>query len=481
MLPPNGRPTAPPTSPPPGQPAVNANAEPFPEVKTGSYIIREQPKKFSVRARVLLLGTLIDDVDGQPIAQEVFLQRGVSVVWPLIPETAAHTLVLDEVEGRLKFDGEDIIWGLLTGQTKGVGVAEVLRAKADGGMYQSGVWLSKWSINAVRQFRMLRFEVMIPTVGYRLRFDEAGAGQVPWPTGPWPEVAQATFGEQLFIDLGPQDLTMVERRRDNELPPSVFLPRPYEKEPLRKAIAEWTDGKPKGATPLILAKVLAGKVIERVRNEGDPREYSEDSDSNAVIGALQGYHVQSPNLTLERGAGTELDMAVLLTTLYREAGLPARLVIGADDFDGPGRRSRATTAGIVAWVEWCLYDEAKRTINWIPVYPAGLRRAGNRAPALDRTWPYFGAFREIRDWVPFALHFQPPTAVVSYGWPAFWGIFALPAEPYRARQSIEIDVATGAVRGDSDHPRPGSGSSGPPGSQPGNRVGDQPGNNPPKP
>src|SRR5438270_324469 len=83
----------------------------------------------------------------------------------------------------------------------------------------------------------------------------------------------------------------------------------------------------------------------------------------------------------------------------------ARTVIG---FDVAGREVKFLNKSgkanhIRTWVEFALYDEAKNTINWVPVDVARMRKTTSRPMAIDRTWPYFGTHDELNQVPVIAL------------------------------------------------------------------------------
>jgi hypothetical protein len=133
--------------------------------------------------------------------------------------------------------------------------------------------------------------------------------------------------------------------------------------------------------------------------------------------------------------------------MYRKCGLPARVVIGLDkreeEKEDEGKSKLKSKPR--AWVEFCLFDEAKNTVNWVPVDPVRLRKATPTPPKLETPWKYFGTHDELRGIMPFAFHFHPPTSVRSYGSPGFWGWLVTPGVPATASQGIVLDGFGSAV------------------------------------
>lgn len=170
-------------------------------------------------------------------------------------------------------------------------------------------------------------------------------------------------------------------------------------------------------------------------------------DVTTRTGEFAGVIIQPPAETLRSGRGTAADTAALLAALYRKAGIPARIVIGHDTGGSRNITGRQRSVGLRYWVEFALYDEAANTINWVPVDVVRMRRATSRPPAIERPWRYFGTHDELDEVVPFAFHFHPPTDVVSYGAPAFWGWFVTPTPPVAATQTVRFSATTAPRRG----------------------------------
>jgi hypothetical protein len=124
-------------------------------------------------------------------------------------------------------------------------------------------------------------------------------------------------------------------------------------------------------------------------------------------------------------------------------------VIGYDVGDGDGRfldRGRKANK-LRSWVEFCLYDEARNTINWVPVDIIQLRKRSSRPQAFNRPWEYFGTNNDLEMVVPFAFQFHPPTDVAAYGNPLFWGWFVTPTAPKQAEQALTLSATSVSVRG----------------------------------
>ncbi|TVQ78786.1 MAG: transglutaminase domain-containing protein [Phycisphaeraceae bacterium] len=260
----------------------------------------------------------------------------------------------------------------------------------------------------------LEFEVEIPVTSYETRIDEARAFAVDWPRGEWaPEILQ-NLDSQLFIETGHPDIA--------------------------RLVEAWTNGQPRRARPYMLAKILAGKVVEYYQPSGGTLEGERvgfNTRPDAVL--TSGFRVFGAAEAAREGIGPPLDMANLLTAVYRTAGLPARTVIGLELRRPEEDRADPDRPRIRAWTEFYLYDEQFDRGEWIPVDILQQRAFSNRAPALDRRWQYFGHNEDFDYVVPIAFHWHPPTVVVNSGPPALWGWVTEP-DPPEASQEVRVNA-----------------------------------------
>lgn len=258
----------------------------------------------------------------------------------------------------------------------------------------------------------LEFEVEVPVTSYQTRIDEARAFAVDWPTEQWPPEILQNLDAQLFIETGDPDIARLVER--------------------------WTNGQPRRARPYMLAKILAGRVLEHYQPTGGTLEGERVGFNVATDAVLtSGFRVFGAAPAARDGIGPPLDMANLLTAVYRTAGLPARTVIGLE-LRRPDDRADADRPSIRSWTEFYLYDEQFDRGEWIPVDILQQRAFSNRAPALDQRWQYFGHNEEFDFVVPIAFHWHPPTVVVNSGPPALWGWVTEPDPPV-ASQEVRVN------------------------------------------
>lgn len=380
-------------------------------VEPGPYVTRERPTEWTFRARIEVHGrTWVDSVatpGGRPVnmpRHENFEFDQLTVVFPVLPQTASSVPEEKSTTGVLRVADREV--------TREIRMLEG---------YPAGVRLA--SMTALNgKARQVDFEIETRMTSFRTILDEEAASKVQWPKGPWPGAAASTFQRQIYLDFGPDP--------EN---PGKFVD--YDPKPLADAVARWTGGNdPKSIAPLVLAKFLAGKVMEEVQISGDGLTYTRTSQ-------LEGVKLQSIEETLRLRRGSEFDMVNLLCATYRYVGLPARTVIAyartSRSQDVFRDRSRQK---LRAWVEFGLYDEnysaREATFNWVPVDVVQLRKMTSRAPDLNREWRYFGTVNDLDDATPFAFQFHPPTTVRSYGSPGFWGWMMSPKDAAVDYQSL---------------------------------------------
>jgi hypothetical protein len=332
------------------------------------------------------------------------------------------------------------------------------RAAAGGKGYAGGQQLAKLSFVPESPAKPPTVEVSVEIAcrTHDTIFDEAAAMLVPWPTV-WPDACSSTLLPQLWLQKGPN----LEKGG---------LIEEYDSEVVKNAIAAYLaeDGikDAKSIPPVALAKLLTSKVWRDIQPTGDGlvRE-SAGGDQREIRRTtfISGYSVQAPGVTLTRLKGSPFDIVALLTALMQQAGLPARPVIGIDtvgDEQGYGRDARGKEQ-LRVWLEFGLYDQAKNTLNWVPVDVVRLRQGGQRPGKLDQPWKFFGTHDELRRVVPLAMSFSPPTDVAVYQTASPWGWFVTPKTPEFVSPRIAFQVRSLPKRsGEPLAPADGSGMTG---------------------
>ncbi|QQS09385.1 MAG: transglutaminase domain-containing protein [Phycisphaerales bacterium] len=350
--------------------------------------------------------------------------KSVTMVWPIVPMSGTSMCDPESVTGEVAF--QDRL------QTRDVSIMKSL--------FHSGVKLAHWDVtlNEIANVREVDFNVTIPARAWNTRFDEEHALLVPWPKGAWPTDAALTFGSQAFVDLAPTN----------------GKPDEYNKVVLRKfldaALKNERIDNIKDVSVTLVAKAITKAVWEQIQPSG-----ISTINRRGQTRELSGVFMNGPSHTILTERGTNEDITVLMAALFREAGIPTRTVIGWEFGTSRDRRYGKSSEGLRSWVEYCLYDEAANTVNWIPVDVVSLRGSSSRPMSIDKPWKkYFGSHDELQDVVPFAFQFYPPTDVVSYGSAAFWGWYVQPKFPGTAIQALRFSGGRAPNYGDERDDKP---------------------------
>jgi transglutaminase-like putative cysteine protease len=275
----------------------------------------------------------------------------------------------------------------------------------------AGAWLTRWAVLEPSTMNRVKFEIRTVTECSNTELDWDAAGKVAWPTSGWPLQAAAALQSQLYIDYITD--------------PKTGNPKPFDFEPMKRLIDRVTSGKPKSVPPLTMARQLAAEIVPKFNLNGDPYKRGPDGNKQIV-----GFKPQPVDESMRTMRGNELDLSILLVAMYREAGIPARLVVGLQTEEDDNRKKSSNEDKPRAWLEFCLYDEPKNTVTWVPVDPYRMKRRSSAVPALDKPWPYFGDHNEMRNLVPLATQLLPASVnAVSYGDPTLWGWNISPQPP----------------------------------------------------
>lgn len=331
-----------------------------------------------------------------------------AVVFPMLRDSASHRLDEKNVTSRLTANDR-----LADDQ-----VALIPQ------IYHSGTRLGKWELKGWKG-EELKLDVTLPVTTWRTTFDETAAERIGWPKGEWPPQLKSTFEPMMFIDMG----------MDGE---------PYDPKPVADLLKKYTRGNdPKKLPPVKLAKFLAGEVWKDFQPSGEGMEFDR-------TGLLEGIELQPIAETIKRRRGSDFDVVNVLLALYRQAGLPARLVIGYDvgpKMAGFLERKSDNEEGLRAWVEFALWTEGMREPIWVPVDVLAMRGSSSRPRPLDQPWEYFGTHEELDAVIPLAFQYHPPTSVRAYGTPGLWGWMVLPEPPSQAEQTLRFKVTSTPKRG----------------------------------
>ncbi len=418
-----------------GQPPASLEGKRNPK-----YLEWHNPKYLTLQAKINLRSYQEQYAQpDQPIVFDVWNIQMASIVFPILKSAgnAEAEEPLDPaapptegIESRLTFNDREHAGGLRFIDQFPVGA-------------RYGLWTLGSPNGEMLQGREMQLIVRAPMIVYRTKYHDDAAEAVDWPKQGWPEIAQSAFQPMGFIDHG--------------LGPTAGR---YDMQPIRDLLKEWTGSddpnKWKELKPAVLAKFLAGKVVEHYQLSGQGLGFNKNGQIESVV-------LSPIDAVAKAGRGTPFEMACLLTAVYREAGIPARIVIGVrsgkgGDLDFLGNNDK-NEGELHAWSEWCLYDEKDKSVTWIPVDIAEIRKTSSRMRRnyWQQSIRYFGTHDKMDALVPMTFHFFPPTSVQSYsssGSPGFWGWLASPATPERAVQALTFSVTSSPNRGDRRKPQP---------------------------
>lgn len=403
----------------PQAPPAQAIARPL--IEPGPYVIREQPKDWILNTRVRVLSERVDYLTDRELPRVTPITfRNLAMFFPIVLSSASHEMQERRVESKLTIDDRVVVENP-RGQTPLVG-----------GPAHSGTRIARIQYAAPdpgQSSRQIKLELTLPVRASRTRFDEPAAMKVPWPSGPFPPEAASTLAPQMFVDMDPRG--------------------PYDLTSVQAMIKQWLDDEriadPKAVPPARLAKILAGKMVERFQPSGK-------GQSRARTGEFEGLEFTSPDQIVRTGRGHDHELAAMLALVYRSVGLPARVVIGYEGEEDGGKNKGVSSGSkrkdLRFWVEFVLFDEAANSVNWVPVDLARLRRASSRPPAIDRPWKYFGTHDELNNIIPFAFTFHPPVQTArAYGNVGFWAWIIDPGTPDSAYQMLSFSSSRASVSG----------------------------------
>jgi hypothetical protein len=404
-----------------------AGAVEWPKVTEGPYITRSVPKDWLLQIIIDLSsnGSVMPGINA--VNNTPFVFDSMTMVFPIVATSSNSQVNISGVTSWLRFEGHEMMTGGFAKEWTAEKPAPVLlRTMASGQLYPAGVNIGKWYWERPNtQTKTVQLMIEIPTTSSRTFIDDAAACKVEWPKGSWPEVAAATFQPQMFIDCG--------------IDPITFEMKMYNMKPIQDAVRNWTNGRPKEITPHKLAKFLTHKVVHGMI-PGRP-----DIFFGSAPQSFLGLDLLGAPLAMETRQIGAKDMGTVLVACMREAGLPARLIFGyqavQDVADGNNQVHFSNNDRFRCWVEYCLYDEAKKTINWVPIDYQQFRFTSNAMGNLDSPWNYIGTLTYAESMVPVALQAFPPTTVMGYGYPALWGWVLMPGVPVNLGQQVTVSTS----------------------------------------
>ncbi|MFO0855986.1 MAG: transglutaminase-like domain-containing protein [Phycisphaerales bacterium] len=425
---------------PTAAPENTAETKVFGEVPLGPYITRDQARDILLDVRIVVysdnagMTETVTDPKGKSAQMPVvtpFKFDSMRILFPILRRTASSDLLgtvqpwEDLAGGKLGYRGR-----LMFAERLVDFEPELLDANSQ---TSYAAWDFKPAQN--EEAREVEIKVQYPIRCYATLFDEKAAMNVKWPAN-WPREAQDAMQPQLYIEQGLNDAGEIADYKKDNITKAVKL-----------FLADQGIKDPKDVPPVRVAKALAGGVWNAVNPTGDGIAKRKRTSE------MMGLTIQAPTSTLEQGTGSPHDMVALLVALLREAGIPARPVIGVDI---GGRDDKFLSKGsdkrkLHSWVEFYLYDEANKTHNWIPIDIIKMRKSTTRPPKIDQPWRGFGTCPDMEAAAPFAVSYQPPQkGIAAYGAAGFWGWFVTPETPKHAEQVMTFSAGGVPNRGGDD-------------------------------
>jgi hypothetical protein len=425
-------------------PATPAKEEP----RQGPYIKLSQTKDLNLTVRVRVLRGNSETQINDPINGQTAIvtkttpfdpMKSIAMIWPMLPGSGSSSTSIESITGKL----------LLNDTVADTSITAMKN-------YQGGVQYARFDAQAADSDLTpwkVELEVNIPASVSRTEFDEKAALALPWPAA-WPRTVATWLQPQLFIESGFDENNRITPYKDEAIVKALAMAAE------KAGVSDLKKVSPVAATKIITSFVwghvqIVSNSVGRDGRSGELPPMRLSKGETYTPNDFGGVVIQPPQVTLETKRGTEYDTSALLTAMLKKAGIPAHPVVGYDR-GGSGNssiknnlssKSNRSGRGTKCWVEFALFDEANNTINWVPIDIGKLNKSSSRPAALEKPWRYFGTHDELNGVVPFAFHFFPPTDVVSYGAPGFWGWFVTPQAPKDAGQAISFSAAAGSVRG----------------------------------
>lgn len=415
----------------------------------GPYIGRFEPRDVRMSARINVLPYVSDGGTVTPTASltvaqttelrasPVYSVEQGTIYWPLAGVGATYEVDQSTIDGALTIDGH------------AVPLRRSLHDRDSSGKpLHSGGAYAQWGFGPLEQTALnTSMEVSFDARLWNTTFDESAASAIPWPTKEWPAEAAGSLAPMLFIDGG--------------------FSGPYPGGGVAELVERMTKGDPRSQPPVVTAKWIAGELARRFQPSG-PMTVADMRAASAVgggqsLGAVGAIETLGAEEASTRLKGSPVDLPLLLVACYRQAGIPARLVIGYSvgeeeiGDDRESRRNDRAERGLYAWVEFALYDESRPSLrdalSWIPVDILYMRANNVGRRPFDSPWNGFGQSEQHNWLVPLGYHLHPhDLPAIAYGAsvrreprPALWGWNLAPVTPMAAEQILTFFATSPSV------------------------------------
>ncbi|MEC9373319.1 MAG: hypothetical protein VYC34_05715, partial [Planctomycetota bacterium] len=221
---------------------------------------RYEPQDWTLHAEVFLDAYPPRGQGGVRYARSYEIQSA-AVVFPLLEESASHETHIDRLRSQLVFEDR---------------VMDDQPTLLDD--YQSGERLGRWDLPKVRGSN-LRLQLDLPMRAWKIRFNEQRAMSIPWPQNELGPIPASALRSQAYVEADDPDVVALVRR--------------------------WTRGNPRAVPPAMLAKALAGEVINHFQPNGQGYEFGRN-------GRFEGFEIRGAAYAARRGRDTPYDMIALL-------------------------------------------------------------------------------------------------------------------------------------------------------------------------
>jgi hypothetical protein len=426
-----------------------AHPDAKPELPDNPYLSYRDPWRWDIKSQLFLKSAVVfkDNLatPGRSINEEVIttLWRPgqFELVFPVVREGGFYwspnqdieaSIRLDDVEFATSSDGRGSGGSFnLPDQAIDSDNLRIVPKFVQGNDAEYSSWES-WDIRG--EYRQLHLQHISHIVCADTVFNDNLARQLPWP-----EAWEPRFAAYL-----------------SPVVDTVGEPIPESAEnTIGRLVESWIGegNEPRDGVQLDVVKFLTGKVIEHFTIRGQATEFPRQatgggSRPSTVVSSNTwgGFIVRPANIIATDPQGSRFDLANLLTSVLRSAGVPARTVICINELESD------PLLNTVALVEFAMHDPERDLTFWVPIDINRVRVSGGRSTQFQRKWSYFGTHDGLSHMIPISYYFHPPARYTSYDLPLLYGIRATGTNstlPGYLVQSLLVDpIVTPATAND---------------------------------
>jgi len=407
-----------------------------PVIPENPYMSFREPWRWDVRAQLFLnSANRVSDDPRTPgtnynerVETILWQPRQIELVFPVVREGGFFWSPNRDIDVSIRLDDFDVHdrdnrgrFGLDAPDAPIVEKDSFISQKFVQGTYtEYSHWLSGDIVGSYRQLHVIHTShvVSADTV-----FNDNLARQLPWPESWAPEIA--AFLSPVVESVGAPNPANAEDTIDKLL---------------KFWIGEEVD--PTQQPQLDIVKYLTGKVIEYFTVRGQATEFTQRTTSGGrpsfVVSSNTwgGFIVRPAHVIATNPQGSRHDLAVLLTSVLRSAGVPARTVICINELE------EDPLLNTVSLVEFAMHDPERDFTFWVPIDVDRVRLTGGRSSQFKRKWLYFGSHDELSHMIPIAHFFHPPASYQAFNLPLLYGIRSTSAQstlPNYMIQALLVD------------------------------------------